>query len=67
LLVNLSANNLFSLCGKTALLTGASGYLGRTMARALLENGARVLALGRSERLSEHVSAWQQEFGADRA
>lgn len=65
--MNLAATDLFSLRGKTAVLTGASGYLGRTMARALLANGARVVALGRSERLREQVSAWQQEFGPDRA
>lgn len=67
MLVNLSAHELFSLRGKTALLTGASGYLGRTMARALLANGARVIALGRSERLHASVQEWQNEFGADRA
>ena len=39
--MNLQANQLFSLEGKTALLTGASGFLGRTFARALLANGAR--------------------------
>lgn len=67
MLVNLAASELYSLRGKTALLTGASGYLGRTMARALLANGARVLALGRSERLREEVRSWQQEFGSDKS
>ena len=41
----LDAASLFSLEGKTAVLTGASGFLGRTMARGLLENGARLVAL----------------------
>jgi NAD(P)-dependent dehydrogenase (short-subunit alcohol dehydrogenase family) len=67
LLVNLEAAQLFSLKDKTALLTGATGYLGRTMARALLSNGARVLALGRSERLHELETKWRDEFGPDRA
>jgi NAD(P)-dependent dehydrogenase (short-subunit alcohol dehydrogenase family) len=65
--VNLQAANLFSLKDKTALLTGATGYLGRTMARALLTNGARVLALGRSARLFELERQWREEFGQDRA
>jgi gluconate 5-dehydrogenase len=65
--VNLQAANLFSLKDKTALLTGATGYLGRTMARALLTNGARVLALGRSARLFELEQKWREEFGQDRA
>ncbi len=61
------AAHLFSLKDKTALLTGATGYLGRTMERALLANGARVLALGRSARLQELEQQWRDEFGADRA
>jgi gluconate 5-dehydrogenase len=65
--VNLQAASLFSLKDKTVLLTGATGYLGRTMARVLLTNGARVLALGRSERLRKLEKQWQKEFGADRA
>ncbi len=65
--MNFDASELFSLHGKTALLTGASGYLGRMMARALLANGARVIALGRSERLHLCVQSWKQEFGVDRA
>jgi len=65
--VNLQAAHLFSLKDKTALLTGSTGYLGRTMARALLANGARVLALGRSARLHELERQWRDEFGADRA
>jgi len=65
--VNLSAQHLFSLHGKTALVTGASGYLGRTFCRALLENGARVIAMGRNERLEQSVAEWQQIFGPQAA
>lgn len=64
--MNLDAAKLFSLEGKTAVLTGASGFLGRTMARALLANGARVVALGRSDRLEAEVDDWAGEFGGDR-
>ncbi len=63
---DLSLNSLFSLEGKTAVLTGASGFLGRTFALALLANGARVVALGRSERLGTEAKKWADEFGADR-
>jgi NAD(P)-dependent dehydrogenase (short-subunit alcohol dehydrogenase family) len=62
----LRSNTLFSLEGKTAVLTGASGFLGRTFALALLANGARVVALGRSERLQTEAAAWANEFGADK-
>jgi gluconate 5-dehydrogenase len=64
--VNLSASELFSLRGKTVVLTGASGYLGRTFSRAILENGARLVALGRSDRLIAEAAQWKQQFGADR-
>jgi NAD(P)-dependent dehydrogenase (short-subunit alcohol dehydrogenase family) len=64
--VTLSASSLFSLDGRTALLTGASGFLGRTFARALLSNGARLIAVGRSQRLDGLAADWTNEFGADR-
>ena len=64
--MSLAAGNLFSLEGRTAVLTGASGYLGRTFARALLENGARLIALGRSDRLQKEAKAWRNEFGIGR-
>jgi len=62
----LRSDSLFSLEGKTAVLTGASGFLGRTFCRVLLLNGARVVALGRSERLRTEAAAWAAEFGPDR-
>jgi NAD(P)-dependent dehydrogenase (short-subunit alcohol dehydrogenase family) len=64
--VSLDGSSLFSLEGKTALLTGASGFLGRTFAETLLTNGARVIAIGRSERLAQEAKAWAHRFGADR-
>lgn len=62
----LSIDTLFSVEGKTAVLTGASGFLGRRFVRALLANGARVVALGRSNRLLTEAEQWAQEFGPDR-
>lgn len=64
--MNLEANSLFSLAGRTAVLTGASGFLGRTFARTLLSNGARLIALGRSDRVDGLTADWSREFGADR-
>lgn len=63
--MNLDAASIFSLKEKTVVLTGATGYLGRTMARALLANGARVVALGRSGRLADLEKKWREEFGED--
>jgi len=59
-----AAEALFSLEGKTVLLTGASGFLGRAMIRALLDNHATVIALGGSERIEAQVPALRDQYGA---
>jgi NAD(P)-dependent dehydrogenase (short-subunit alcohol dehydrogenase family) len=64
--VNLDRGALFSLEGRTAVLTGASGFLGRTMARTLLMNGARIVMLGRSDRVGRLRDEWGAEFGRDK-
>jgi len=61
-----AAGPLFSLAGKTVLLTGASGFLGRTMVRALLDNGATVLAFGGSDRVEKQVGLLNDEYGTGR-
>ncbi len=63
---DLKLSSLFSLEGKTAVLTGASGFLGRTFAMALLANGARLVALGRSTRLLQEAERWARQFGSDK-
>lgn len=60
---DLSINALFGLQGKTAVLTGATGFLGRTFAQALLANGARVVAIGRSDRIWQQGQAWTEQYG----
>ena len=63
--MKLSAVSLFSVANKTVVLTGASGFLGSTFAETFLENGARVIALGRSERLDGNLARWKSSFGSD--
>jgi NAD(P)-dependent dehydrogenase (short-subunit alcohol dehydrogenase family) len=65
-MVSMRTESLFSLAGKTVVLTGASGFLGRTFARALLANEARLIALGRSQRLDDLATTWSTEFGPER-
>ena len=60
------AGSLFSLEGRAAVLTGASGFLGRTMAEGLLSHGANLIVLGRSDRLDDHAARWRDQFGAER-
>jgi len=59
------SSQLFSVAGKTIVITGASGFLGRTFVRALLANGARVVAIGRSKRLMSEAEGWCAEFGSE--
>jgi gluconate 5-dehydrogenase len=64
--VSFAASALFSLEGKTAVLTGASGFLGNSFAEALLANGACLIALGRSDKLEANAQRWRETHGAGR-
>jgi len=65
-LVALDRSSLFSLQGKVALLTGASGFLGRTFAETLLANGADLVAVGRPAKLSKQEQVWSEKYGPSR-
>jgi NAD(P)-dependent dehydrogenase (short-subunit alcohol dehydrogenase family) len=54
--------SFFNIQGKTAVVTGGSGILGKVMARALAEAGARVAIVGsRSESVQATVQAIQAQ------
>ena len=44
-------NEIFSMEGKNVIFTGGSGWLGRPMTRALLDYGARVAVISRTDRM----------------
>lgn len=54
---------LFSLQGKTALITGGSSGLGMIMAKGLLQNGVRVIIASRSKEKCELALIELVEFG----
>ena len=47
---NFQIEELFSLSGKTALITGGSSGLGLVMAKGLLQNGAKVVIASRRQK-----------------
>lgn len=53
----LSANDLFDLTGRTALVTGAAGAIGAGLAAALAANGAGVLLTDRDAAGLERIAA----------
>ncbi len=48
--------SLFNLSGKTALITGAGGYLGTAMARALAEAGCRLIVTSRDAERAHSIA-----------
>lgn len=48
-------NNLFDINGNVTVITGGTGVLGRTIAKYLALNGAKVIILGRKEEIGKEI------------
>lgn len=48
-------NNLFDINGNVTVITGGTGVLGRTIAKYLALNGAKVIILGRKEEVGKEI------------
>ncbi|MBT1686900.1 SDR family oxidoreductase [Dawidia soli] len=54
--MNLQTNQLFSLAGKTAVVTGGTGVLGQAMVKGLSAAGAAVVILGRRKDAADDIA-----------
>ncbi len=61
----MTAAEIFSVQGKVALVTGAAKGLGRAMAEALAENGARLWLVDRDDEGLEATAQSLREIGAE--
>ena len=53
-------NEIFSMEGKVVIFTGGAGWLGQPMTKTLLDYGAKVAVIGRTDRLGEDFDEYRQ-------
>lgn len=58
-------NNIFCIKDKVAIITGASGVLGGSLAKSFVEAGAKVVALGRNQAKLDVVVRELQDLGGE--
>lgn len=59
----MNVNELFSLKGKTAVITGGTGVLGQSMVKALSSAGANVVVIGRRKEAGDKLIGEIQQSG----
>lgn len=58
-------NEIFSIKDKVAVITGASGVLGGSLAKSFIEAGAKVVALGRNQETLDSRVKELTDLGGD--
>lgn len=62
--INIIMNEIFSIAGKVAIVTGAGGVLGGNIAKSLIKAGAKVVAMDiRKEQLDNRVKELKADGG----
>ena len=58
-------NEMFSIEGKVAVITGACGVLGGSIARSFIQSGAKIVAIGTKQEKLDKTLAEFRELGGD--
>lgn len=61
----MTMNEIFSIEGKVAIITGASGVLGGSLAKHFVKQGAKVVAIGRSLEKLKTIISELESLGGD--
>lgn len=65
IIINIIMNEIFSIKDKVAVITGASGVLGGSLAKSFIEVGAKVVALGRNQETLDSRVKELTDLGGD--
>jgi len=58
----MTLENIFNIKEKVVVITGATGYLGRYITEAFLEVNARVIILGKSDKIHDLAEKYQSKY-----
>jgi NADP-dependent 3-hydroxy acid dehydrogenase YdfG len=65
IIINIIMNEIFSIKDKVAVITGASGVLGGSLAKSFIKAGAKVVALGRNQETLDSRVKELTDLGGD--
>lgn len=57
---------IFNIKDKTVLITGATGFFGQYISQGFLDVGAKVIMLGRSDKIKGQLKKFRQKYGSQK-